>query len=114
MAITDHSASYEIQRRRTPDALRRRVEEIRALDVPEIRVLAGTETNVLPDGSLDYEDAVLEELDWVVASVHRPFRLEEESRRAPAARDGAPSSTRSAIPGRKIGRREPWRSISIG
>ena len=43
-----------------------------------ITVLAGTETNVLPDGSLDYEDDVLEQLDWVVASLHTSFRLSEE------------------------------------
>ena len=41
-------------------------------------VLAGTETNVLLDGSLDYEDSVLEQLDWVVASLHTSFRLSEK------------------------------------
>ncbi|HKP20961.1 MAG TPA: PHP domain-containing protein, partial [Thermoleophilaceae bacterium] len=43
-----------------------------------IAVLAGTETNVLPDGSLDYADDVLEQLDWVVASLHTSFRLSEQ------------------------------------
>ena len=33
--------------------------------------------NVLPDGSLDYEDELLERLDWVVASVHTSFRMPE-------------------------------------
>ncbi len=33
---------------------------------------------MLPDGSLDYEDAVLEELDWVIASLHTSFRLGEK------------------------------------
>ena len=37
-------------------------------------MLAGTEVNVLPDGSLDYDDDVLEQLDWVVASLHTSFR----------------------------------------
>ena len=41
-------------------------------------VLAGTETNVLLDGSLDYEDSVLEQLDWIVASLHTSFRLSEK------------------------------------
>ena len=34
--------------------------------------------NVLPDGSLDYDDDVLEQLDWVVASLHTSFRLSRE------------------------------------
>jgi DNA polymerase (family 10) len=41
-------------------------------------VLAGTETNVLLDGSLDYDDSVLEQLDWVVASLHTSFRTAEK------------------------------------
>ena len=41
-------------------------------------MLAGTESNVLLDGSLDYEDSVLEQLDWVVASLHTSFRLSEK------------------------------------
>ena len=41
-------------------------------------MLAGTEMNVLPDGSLDYDDDLLAELDWVVASLHTSFRLSEE------------------------------------
>ena len=42
------------------------------------KLLAGSEVNILPDGSLDYEDGMLEELDWVVASVHTSFRISEE------------------------------------
>ena len=46
--------------------------------VKGMTVLAGTEVNVLPDGSLDYEDELLERLDWVVASLHTSFRMSEE------------------------------------
>ncbi len=42
------------------------------------KVLAGSEVNINPDGSLDYADEVLEELDWVVASVHTSFRMGDE------------------------------------
>ena len=38
-------------------------------------MLAGTESNILPDGTLDYEDSLLEQLDWVVASIHTSFRM---------------------------------------
>jgi DNA polymerase (family X) len=78
IAITDHSASHGFGNDVQPDELLRRLEEIRALPDLGIAVLAGTETNVLPDGSLDYEDDVLEQLDWVVASLHTSFRLSEK------------------------------------
>ena len=78
VAITDHSATHGFGDDVTPDALRERIEEIRSLDDPGIQVLAGTETNIMPDGMLDYDDDLLEELDWVVASLHTSFRLSEK------------------------------------
>ena len=78
VAITDHSATHGFGNDVQPTALLRRVEEIRALPDLGITVLAGTETNVLPDGSLDYADDVLEQLDWVIASLHTSFRLSEK------------------------------------
>ena len=78
VAITDHSASHGFGNDVQPDALLRRAEEIGDLPELGIQVLAGTETNVLPDGSLDYADDVLEQLDWVVASLHTSFRLSEQ------------------------------------
>ncbi|MGH2761449.1 MAG: DNA polymerase/3'-5' exonuclease PolX [Thermoleophilaceae bacterium] len=78
VAITDHSASHGFGNDVQPDELLRQVEHIRSLEIDRIAVLAGTETNVLPDGSLDYSDDVLEQLDWVVASLHTSFRVSEE------------------------------------
>jgi DNA polymerase (family X) len=78
IAITDHSASHGFGDDVPPDALRSRIEEIRSLKDPGILVLAGTETNIMPDGTLDYADDLLEELDWVVASLHTSFRLSEK------------------------------------
>src|SRR3954452_17728340 len=78
VAITDHSASHGFGNDVQPRDLLKRVEEIRALPDLGIQVLAGTETNVLPDGSLDYADEVIEQLDWVVASLHTSFRQGEQ------------------------------------
>ncbi|MEZ5073345.1 MAG: DNA polymerase/3'-5' exonuclease PolX [Solirubrobacterales bacterium] len=79
LAITDHSASHGFGDDVQPDALLRRVEEIAAWNVEHgsrrFRLLAGTEVNILTDGSLDYADDVLEQLDWVLASVHTSFRM---------------------------------------
>jgi DNA polymerase (family 10) len=78
IAITEHSATHGFGNDVQPDELRRQTEHIRSLDIPGIAVLAGTETNVLPDGSVDYDDDLLAELDWVVASLHTSFRIPEK------------------------------------
>jgi DNA polymerase (family X) len=77
IAITDHSATHGFGNHVTPDALRAQIEEIRALDerMEGIRVLVGTETNIGTDGSPDYDDELLEQLDWVVGSVHTSFAI---------------------------------------
>jgi DNA polymerase (family 10) len=77
IAITEHSATHGFGNDVQPDQLRRQAEHIRSLEIDGITVLAGTETNILPDGSLDYADDVLEGLDWVIASLHTSFRLPE-------------------------------------
>jgi DNA polymerase (family 10) len=79
LAITDHSASHGFGDHVTPDQLRARIDEIRALNdrMDGIEVLIGTECNILPDGSLDYDDELLAQLDWVIASVHTSFQMGE-------------------------------------
>jgi DNA polymerase (family X) len=110
VAITDHSATHGFGDDVQPDALRRRIEEIRALDVSGIRVLAGTETNVLTDGAVDYDDEVLAELDWVVASMHTSFRLSEkdQTKRMLRAMENPLVDVIGHPTGRLIGRREPY------
>jgi DNA polymerase (family 10) len=75
LAITDHSASFGFGDDLSPERLKAHVEQIRATHVDGIELLCGSEVNILPDGSLDYADDVLAELDWVVASVHSSFRM---------------------------------------
>ncbi len=79
LAITDHSASHGFGNHVSPDALWEQIERIRELNarLEGIELLAGSEVNVLPDGSPDYEDDLLAELDWVIASVHTSFGMGE-------------------------------------
>jgi DNA polymerase (family 10) len=112
LAVTDHSASHGFGNDVQPDALLRRVEEVRELNrrTRGLKLLAGTETNILPDGSLDYEDEVLEELDWVIASVHTSFRISEKKMtdRVIAAIEHPLVDCIGHLTGRMILRRQPY------
>ena len=81
LAVTDHSASHGFGDHVSPKRLLERIEEVRAFNSGRrgFRLLAGSEVNILPDGSLDYADDLLAELDWAIGSVHTSFKI---SRRA--------------------------------
>jgi DNA polymerase (family X) len=81
IAITDHSATHGFGNHVPPDELRRQIERVREVDerYDGIEVLIGTETNILPDGSPDYDDDLLADLDWTVGSVHTSFGMGEEA-----------------------------------
>jgi DNA polymerase (family 10) len=79
--ITDHSQSLGVAGGLTADELVRQQEEIRAVNEQmggRIRVLAGVETEIRADGSLDYPDPVLADLDLVIASLHSGLRTGRE------------------------------------
>jgi DNA polymerase (family 10) len=79
LAVTDHSASHGFGNHVTPEALEARIEEVHALNaqLDGLELLAGSEVNILTDGSLDYDDELLARLDWVIASVHTSFSMSE-------------------------------------
>jgi DNA polymerase (family 10) len=119
LAVTDHSATHGFGNHVTADALLARVEEIRRLNErykgKRFRVLAGSEVNILPDGRPDYDDEVLEQLDWVVASVHTSFRISgrEMTKRVIAAAEHPLVDCIGHLTGRLINRREPY-DIDVG
>jgi DNA polymerase (family 10) len=76
LAITDHSASMGFGAGLAPEQLAEQINAIHATEVDGIELLAGSEVNILPDGSLDYPDELLAKLDWVIASVHTSFALD--------------------------------------
>jgi DNA polymerase (family 10) len=112
VAITDHSASHGFGDDVSPAQLREQIERVRELDagIEGIRVLAGSEVNILPDGSLDYEDDLLAELDWVIASVHTSFGMSEQAmtERMIAAVEHPLVDAIGHPTGRLIERREPY------
>jgi len=112
LAITDHSASHGFGNDVSPDQLRRQIELVRAADeqLKGIRLLAGSEVNILPDGSLDYDDELLGELDWVIASVHTAFSLSSDAMTARmiAAAEHPRVHALGHLTGRMIERRRPY------
>jgi DNA polymerase (family 10) len=79
LTITDHSQSAGYAGGLSIDRLRRQWEEIdRVQERVGIRLLKGTEADVLEDGALDWPAAVLDELEVVVASVHSRMRMDED------------------------------------
>ncbi|GKU81516.1 DNA polymerase/3'-5' exonuclease PolX [Niallia sp. NCCP-28] len=80
MAITDHSHYLKVANGLSPERLKQQIQEIRRLNekYDDITILAGVEMDILPDGSLDYEDNLLSELDLVIASIHSAFSQPKE------------------------------------
>lgn len=76
ITITDHSPTAHYAGGVALDRLAAQWDEIaEAEDRLGIRVLRGTESDILADGALDYPDSVLEKLDVVIASIHNRYRM---------------------------------------
>jgi DNA polymerase (family 10) len=78
LTITDHSPTAFYANGVKVDRLRRQWDEIAAVqETVSVRLLRGTESDILEDGSLDYPDAILEQMDVVIASVHNRHKMDE-------------------------------------
>lgn len=91
VGITDHSQSLKIAR---GVSIARLWAQIRLIDrlnakLSGIRILKSAEVDILPDGSLDYPDDLLAELDYTICSIHSRFRLsrQEQTERVLRAMD---------------------------
>lgn len=78
--ITDHSQFLKVANGLTPERLEKQRGEIEAFNAahPDFHLFKGTEMDILPDGSLDFEDQVLKELDFVIASIHSSFTQSQD------------------------------------
>jgi DNA polymerase (family 10) len=79
ITITDHTRAAHYANGLDMDRLKRQWDEIAAVQelVPEVRILRGSEVDILEDGALDWPDSILEQLDVVICSVHQRFKLDE-------------------------------------
>jgi DNA polymerase (family X) len=112
MAITDHSQYLKVANGLTRERLFKQREEINKLNekYEDFLILAGVEMDILPDGSLDYDDELLADMDFVIASIHSAFSQPREKimERLKTALTNAHVDLIAHPTGRKIGRREGY------
>jgi putative hydrolase len=80
MVLTDHSPSLRIANGLSAERLREQLDVVAALnrELAPFRILTGIEVDILLDGTLDQDDALLSQLDVVVGSVHSKLRMEHD------------------------------------
>ena len=112
VGITDHSAAAAYAGGLSPGDLERQADEIDAVnaELDGIRVLKGVEADILQDGRVDYDEAVLARLDFVIASVHSRFNMgrDEMTRRMLAAIDNPHLTIIGHPTGRLLLARDPY------
>ena len=112
IALTDHSKAVTVANGMDEKRTLEQIKKIRAAQarVPEIRLLAGIEVDILKNGKLDLDDEVLAQLDVVVASVHSYMNLgrEEMTDRLLAAIENPYTQIIAHPTGRLVLRRDPF------
>jgi DNA polymerase (family X) len=112
IALTDHSKAVTVANGMDEKRTLEQIKKIRAAQarVPEIRLLAGIEVDILKNGKLDLDDEVLAQLDVVVASVHSYMNLgrEEMTERLLAAIENPYTQIIAHPTGRLVLRRDPF------
>lgn len=112
IAITDHSKYLKVANGLTVERLKEQRKEIDRLNklYDDFKILAGVEMDILPDGTLDYDDTLLESMDIVIASIHSSFSQPREKimERLKNALTNAHVDIIAHPTGRLIGRREGY------
>ena len=111
-AVTDHSKALAMAGGLNAARLREQAREIEAAraQFPDLLILRGIECDILRDGTMDLDDQILGELDWVIGSVHSAFNLSsaDQTARIIAAMEN-PNVDMIAHPtGRVLGTRAPY------
>jgi len=114
LGIADHSKASFQANGLSEERLRRQIAEIRALNASrryKTQVFSGVECDILSDGRLDYDDALLGELDYVVASVHNAMTQDEATMTARIIRaiEHPAVTMLGHLTGRLLLRREEYR-----
>lgn len=116
IAVTDHSRSQRIANGMDIETLKEQWKEIKSLSKRfRIKVLRGSEVEILKDGSLDYPDEILKELDIVVGAVHSGFASSEREMtgRIITALENSHLDILAHPSGRLLGKREAY-AVNFG
>jgi DNA polymerase (family 10) len=113
LGISDHSKSSFQAGGLDEERLAKQLEDIAQLNASKkyrVRVLSGSEVDILKDGTLDFTDDVLARLDFVVASVHTLFTLDREAQTARIIKaiENEHVDMVGHLTGRLLNKREPY------
>lgn len=104
LALTDHSPRLRVANGLSPERLRAQLDVVPGFTGDGFTLLSGIEVDILEDGALDQEDALLDELDVVVASAHSQLRMEsaQMTRRLVAAASDRHTDVLGHVTGRLV------------
>ncbi|WP_053218972.1 DNA polymerase/3'-5' exonuclease PolX [Virgibacillus senegalensis] len=112
IAITDHSKYLRVANGLNEERLKKQAEEIARLNAKyaDIHIFAGVEMDILPDGSLDFTDDFLKEMDYVIGAIHSSFTQSQDKimKRLLAAVENPYVNVIAHPTGRLIGRRKGY------
>ncbi|HOW26940.1 MAG TPA: DNA polymerase/3'-5' exonuclease PolX [Elusimicrobiota bacterium] len=112
LGSADHSQALKMTNGLSPDRMREKIGKIKALNKKSksFQVLCSSEVDILADGSMDYDDDLMKELDFVIASVHSSFKQPEEkmTERIIRAMDNPHVDCIGHLSGRLLGQREAY------
>ncbi|RDY71279.1 DNA polymerase/3'-5' exonuclease PolX [Halobacillus trueperi] len=112
IAITDHSKYLRVANGLNEERLRLQRKEIEKVneEMEDFHIFAGIEMDILPDGSLDFDDEFLKEMDFVIASIHSSFQQSQDQimERLTNALENPHVHMIAHPTGRLIGRREGY------
>ena len=112
VGICDHSQSLKVAGGLDPDRVYEKVRETRKFNQKskDFKLLCGMEVDILSDGSLDYDDELLSQLDLVIAAIHTGFKQSEEqlTERIISAMENRYVQMIAHPQGRLLGKREPY------
>lgn len=112
LGITDHSKSQTVAGGLSEDDLAKQIDEIDELneELDGIRLLKGSEVDILENGKLDFSDNILAQLDYVICAIHGGFGLsrEKQTERVLRAMDNKHFNILAHATGRLINERGPY------
>jgi DNA polymerase (family 10) len=112
MLITDHSQGLHVANGLSPARLRRQLDEIDRLNekMKAFRLLKGSEIDILPDGSLDMREDLLERLDIAYVAIHSNFKMKRDqmTRRVITAMEHPHANILAHPTGRILGARDAY------